>query len=469
MTASLVDRIARLLGGNRGRGFTARQIATWLIASFPDVYQAKKAASSFIETDGQLINQVVAEIGARKADLQKKYPAVVLTMDKPRRYLWPEAAPDDGPPDSRGDPGDAPDNPNGMVPILAGIRLVLEAVHVLHRRGWQRIRICPGLSASGGYYRIHVSTWANTSLRDGIMLIDERNSLRHTSGYGSVPFGWPQMADATPDALADFILLRGPDLARNGLGRDWPYAGWFGEMLGFAGRGVLPCAFQAGEWEGGWDLIFGGPRDSLPRPPRPDGTSAAHQETLRTRPASAPGTVTERQIVTGESGGDIEESPALASFDLGDDEQRVEALVAFYHQWEAALLAFTAIVWDQLSKPKAARAEGMAALLGLGGKGKTALRKVLSAYLAQTDRALQSRPMPEIVYDGSGLSPDYHEAIRAHFAWMDKVIASQAERWACVLNGDDPDGDPASRSRRRTGMVIQGPWMSKAADEDGNR
>ena len=46
--------------------FTARQLAEWVLATYPAECGAKKAASSFITTDAQLVQQLTAEIGAQR-------------------------------------------------------------------------------------------------------------------------------------------------------------------------------------------------------------------------------------------------------------------------------------------------------------------------------------------------------------------------------------------------------------------
>lgn len=68
--------------------FTARQLAEWVLATYPAECGAKKAASSFITTDAQLVQQLTAEIGAQRPSLQRRHPEVKTTEGRPRRYYY---------------------------------------------------------------------------------------------------------------------------------------------------------------------------------------------------------------------------------------------------------------------------------------------------------------------------------------------------------------------------------------------
>ena len=70
--------------------FSARQIAAWIFATFPEECQAKKANSQALDTDTDLLQQLVAEIGSRRPVLQKKHPGLKITEGKPRKYCFSE-------------------------------------------------------------------------------------------------------------------------------------------------------------------------------------------------------------------------------------------------------------------------------------------------------------------------------------------------------------------------------------------
>ncbi len=100
---------------NEGRAFTARQLAIELIARHP--YEAeKKRTSSAQQLDQQgLVNQVSAEIGAFRKDLENKYPNFRATSDRPRLYSW-------GPPESdvaEDQPTEVSLSEQEMYPLLA--------------------------------------------------------------------------------------------------------------------------------------------------------------------------------------------------------------------------------------------------------------------------------------------------------------------------------------------------------------
>ncbi len=65
----------------------AREIAEWIIVSYPDAC-AQKAAKSGFETDTQLRNQLVAEIGSNRPAWTKKHPELKTTAERPRLYFW---------------------------------------------------------------------------------------------------------------------------------------------------------------------------------------------------------------------------------------------------------------------------------------------------------------------------------------------------------------------------------------------
>ena len=67
--------------------------------------------------------------------------------------------------------------------------------------------------------------------------------------------------------MANKFIERFPDLVRNGEGRDWNYAGWFVEMLGFAEKGAFPIEYAEYHDESA-PLAKDGVRE-LPNPPSP--------------------------------------------------------------------------------------------------------------------------------------------------------------------------------------------------------
>lgn len=72
--------------------FTARQIAEWIFTTYPAECQEKKSNSQggYIKTDGDLVQQLVAEIGSRRPSLQKRHPELKTTEGRPRKYYYSE-------------------------------------------------------------------------------------------------------------------------------------------------------------------------------------------------------------------------------------------------------------------------------------------------------------------------------------------------------------------------------------------
>ncbi len=126
---------------------------------------------------------------------------------------------------------------------------VLRMVGELHKRGYQKARIVPGMSPSGMYWRCSVLPASHVSVRHGAMFADPESYWRepalghYTTGMNNEYFGWKDATKATAPMLADLFLQRLPQLAVLMEGRDWPYAGWYVEMLGVAERGAFPVSY----------------------------------------------------------------------------------------------------------------------------------------------------------------------------------------------------------------------------------
>ena len=69
---------------------TARQLAEWIFATYPEECAAKKQSSQFVSTDAELVQQLVAEISSQRPRLQKRHPEVKTTEGRPRKYYYSE-------------------------------------------------------------------------------------------------------------------------------------------------------------------------------------------------------------------------------------------------------------------------------------------------------------------------------------------------------------------------------------------
>ncbi|MCU1615831.1 MAG: hypothetical protein JWO98_3371 [Frankiales bacterium] len=158
---------------------------------------------------------------------------------------------------------------------------VLAAVAELHKRGYQLLRVSPGLSPSGTHWRCTLAPATLFPPDDGARLraVDPGDArvLLYSTGQDNAYFGWDNLAARRVSAreLADEIEARCPQLLAAAAGRDWAYAGWFAEMLGVAERGGFPSAYDddPGDWPEGQLQVLSFDRDGapgwLPAPPPP--------------------------------------------------------------------------------------------------------------------------------------------------------------------------------------------------------
>jgi uncharacterized protein len=90
MALNLAQTVLGYLKDRPEEKLTARQIAEWIFATFPDECQAKKLSSQYVSTDAQLVQQLVAEISSQRPRLQKRHPELKTTEGRPRKYYFSE-------------------------------------------------------------------------------------------------------------------------------------------------------------------------------------------------------------------------------------------------------------------------------------------------------------------------------------------------------------------------------------------
>nr|WP_052646286.1 hypothetical protein [endosymbiont of Acanthamoeba sp. UWC8] len=75
MNLDLSKKIIEYLSKHPGQKFIARDIAEWIFEIYPDECEAKRERSKAIvnklDDDQALIQQIIAEIGARRKHMQK--------------------------------------------------------------------------------------------------------------------------------------------------------------------------------------------------------------------------------------------------------------------------------------------------------------------------------------------------------------------------------------------------------------
>ena len=72
MGLKLSKIVVDFLASHPEQKFTVRQIAEWIFEQYPSECEQKKSDSTSIESDADLVQQIVAEIGSRRPALQKK-------------------------------------------------------------------------------------------------------------------------------------------------------------------------------------------------------------------------------------------------------------------------------------------------------------------------------------------------------------------------------------------------------------
>lgn len=90
MALNLAKAVLGYLKERPDEKLTARQIAEWIFATFPEECQAKKQSSQYVSTDAELVQQLVAEISSQRPRLQKRHPELKTTEGRPRKYYFSE-------------------------------------------------------------------------------------------------------------------------------------------------------------------------------------------------------------------------------------------------------------------------------------------------------------------------------------------------------------------------------------------
>ena len=94
MKLDLSKKIVEFLSQEPEQKFTAREIAQWIFDNNPKAMIAKRKRSTAkdnkLNDDKALIQQIVAEIGSQRPLVQKKYPSVKTTEERPKKYYFTE-------------------------------------------------------------------------------------------------------------------------------------------------------------------------------------------------------------------------------------------------------------------------------------------------------------------------------------------------------------------------------------------
>ena len=97
MALNLVNTVGEFLRQRPEQKFTAREIADWIYATYPDECHAKlqrsKDRHKGTRPDGEvIIGQIVAEFGSVRLKLQKDHPGIKTIEGRPRKYYFTESS-----------------------------------------------------------------------------------------------------------------------------------------------------------------------------------------------------------------------------------------------------------------------------------------------------------------------------------------------------------------------------------------
>jgi hypothetical protein len=117
----------------------------------------------------------------------------------------------------------------------------------LHKRGYQRLAIYPGLAASGMHWRCEVLPLEFLNISDrgevGYKPTDETLVARYSTGQDNAYFGWTDATNDTARELADKFEDRFAEICRLSNGLNLGYSGWLVYILGQAEAGELPLMY----------------------------------------------------------------------------------------------------------------------------------------------------------------------------------------------------------------------------------
>jgi hypothetical protein len=117
---------------------------------------------------------------------------------------------------------------------------LLAMVHELHKAGYQRIRINPGIGGIGAW-RCNITSADNTEA-DGFTIkhLDFDGGLvaPYSGSDGAHYFNWTDGPMMNARQMAERFLHAFPRITSAGAGRDWMYAGWLTDVLGRAEQGT---------------------------------------------------------------------------------------------------------------------------------------------------------------------------------------------------------------------------------------
>ncbi len=137
---------------------------------------------------------------------------------------------------------------------------IIMMLHRLHQRGYEQLRILPGMSPSSLYWR-----WF---IYPKVLM---KNDARLERGMDFVQFDCPCGSTGSAKTgirvseLADTFTILFPDIVKMGEGKDPEYVKWFMRLVRHAMNNCFPIAFADGPVGKEW--AWTASKRSLPFPP----------------------------------------------------------------------------------------------------------------------------------------------------------------------------------------------------------
>jgi hypothetical protein len=133
-------------------------------------------------------------------------------------------------------------------PIKRRSLRLLNAIHELHKQGYQNLACYFCMSPSGMHWRLTLKYYGDLYENEEGEICQESDNeaeiANHSSGQnGNDYFGWEDSKNANVRELAELIKMRLPRLLDRCKGNNFEYVGWFTYMLGEAEREKLPVFF----------------------------------------------------------------------------------------------------------------------------------------------------------------------------------------------------------------------------------
>ena len=120
---------------------------------------------------------------------------------------------------------------------------LLQMVGELHKSGYERVRICPGMSPSGMHWRCSITHARNVQQNGWRVVDDHKETLGYSSSQEDHYFGWTDAAGKSATELAKMFVERCPEITDHAKGGDPAYVDWFKNVLEQAQQGNMPVFF----------------------------------------------------------------------------------------------------------------------------------------------------------------------------------------------------------------------------------